>query len=251
MKHAKSHGGVVGSATVISGLLRNTDAMRTKHERVMFLEVTFSIADILNKSDSAGKHTDNRPSEIQKSEKMVSATMTNFINPFNFKRMSELNKFVKLKTSKNKVVEYKQQSNIAFQLLVKSQQKEAKLNMQHSLTYPLTTVPYSIATADGFLASTNKAKGFQHLVKGMNDAPFPPPSSTLTIMDGNYCFYYMVTKIPDNFKLICLKVFNMIPKDVDVIFSTDTYKKDSIEAMKGVHGRCLWLLYYLDLVGIK
>ena len=32
--------------------------------------------------------------------------------------MSELNKVVKVKTSKNKVVEYKQQSNIAFQVLM-------------------------------------------------------------------------------------------------------------------------------------
>ena len=57
--------------------------------------------------------------------------------------MSELNKVVKLKTSNIKVVEYKQQSNIAFQLLVKSQQQEAKLNMQHILSYPLATVHYS------------------------------------------------------------------------------------------------------------
>ena len=133
--------------------------------------------------------------------------------------MSEINKVVKLKTSKNKVVEYKQQSNIAFQLVVKSQQQEAKLNMQHLLSYPLTTVHYSIATADGFLSPSNMAKGFQHLAKGMDDSPFPPPSSTLTILDGNNCFYYM-TEIPDNFKLICLKVFNMIPKDADAIFSS-------------------------------
>ena len=119
----------------------------------------------------------------------------------NLKTMSELNEVVKLKTSKNKVVEYKQQSNIAFQLLVKSQQQEAKLNMQHLLSYTLTTIPYSIAT----------------------------------IMDGNNCFYYM-TEIPDNLQLICLKVFNMIPKDADVIFSTDTYKKDSIKAI-GRKGR--------------
>ena len=140
--------------------------------------------------------------------------------------MSELNKVVKLKTSNIKVVEYKQQSNIAFQLLVKSQQQEAKLNMQHILSYPLATVHYSIATAGGFLSPSNMAKAFQHLVKGMDNAPFPPPSSTLTIMGGNNCSYYM-TEIPDNFKLICLKVFNMIP-----IFSTDTNKKDSIKAME-------------------
>ena len=60
--------------------------------------------------------------------------------------MSELNKVVELKTSTNKVVDYKQQSNIAFQLMAKLQQQEAKLNMQHLLSYPPTTEPDSIAT---------------------------------------------------------------------------------------------------------
>ena len=79
MKHATSHGGAGGSGTGISGLLRNTDAMRTKHARAMFLEDTYSMADMLNESDCGGKHKDKRPSEIQKSKKMVSTSM-NAIN---------------------------------------------------------------------------------------------------------------------------------------------------------------------------
>ena len=93
MKHAASHGGAGGSGTGISDLLRSIDAMRTKHRRVMLLEVTFSMADMLNESDSGGKHKDNRPSEIQKSEKMVSTTMNainNFINPFDVDDKSRL-----------------------------------------------------------------------------------------------------------------------------------------------------------------
>ena len=68
-------------------------AMRTKHGSAMLLEVTFSMADMLNESDSGGKHKDNRPSEIQKSEKMVSTTMNpinNFINPFDVDDKSRL-----------------------------------------------------------------------------------------------------------------------------------------------------------------
>ena len=68
MKHAKSHGGAGGSGTGISGFLRNTEAyqrwMRTKHERAMLLKVTFSMADMLNETESGGKHKDDRPSEI-------------------------------------------------------------------------------------------------------------------------------------------------------------------------------------------
>ena len=88
-----SHGGAGGSRTGISGLLMDTDAMRTKHGSAMFLEVTFSMADMLNESDSGGKHKDNRPSEIHKSEKMVSTTMNainNFINPFDVDDKSRL-----------------------------------------------------------------------------------------------------------------------------------------------------------------
>ena len=97
MKHAKSHRGAGGSGTGICGFLGNTEAyqrwMSTKHERAMFLEVTFSMADMLNESDSGGKHKNNRPSELQKSEKMVSITMNainNFINPFDVDDKSRL-----------------------------------------------------------------------------------------------------------------------------------------------------------------
>ena len=88
MRHAKYHGGAGGSGTGISGLIRNIDALRTKHERAMFLEVTFSMADMLNVSDSVGKHKDNRPSEIQK---MVSTTMNAINNnPFDVDDKSRL-----------------------------------------------------------------------------------------------------------------------------------------------------------------
>ena len=71
-----------------------------------------------------------------------------------------MNKSVKLTTSKNKTIEYKQQGNIAFHLLVKSQElpDEENLDLRMLLTYPLTPVPYSIRLADGFLAKTDKSK---------------------------------------------------------------------------------------------
>ena len=93
MKQATSHGGAGGSGTDISGLFRNTDTMRTKHGSAMFLEVTFSIAYMLNESDSGDKHKDSRPSGIQKSEKMVSTIMNainNFINPYDVDEKSRL-----------------------------------------------------------------------------------------------------------------------------------------------------------------
>ena len=59
------------------------------------------------------------------------------------------------------------------------------------LSHPLTPVPYSIGTADGFLATTDKPNGYQLLVDELDDVPMPPPDSTLVIEDGNARVYCM------------------------------------------------------------
>ena len=87
------------------------------------------------------------------------------------------------------------------------------------MTYPLTVVPFSIAAADGYLAKTDKAKAFQHLTKDCRDADVQPVTDTLTVYDGNACFYYL-HDIPEDFRQISCKVFDMIGRTGDVVFST-------------------------------
>jgi hypothetical protein len=74
--------------------------------------------------------------------------------------LSELAKKTTIKSSQNKIIEYRQQSNIAFQLLVRSQCDDLGIDLKELLAYPLTLVPYSIATSDGFLNKTDKSKGY-------------------------------------------------------------------------------------------
>ena len=64
------------------------------------------------------------------------------------KTFSDMNKSAKLKTSRNKGIEYKQQGNIALQLLVKSQNQQSPhaLDLKELMTYPLTPVPYCVGT---------------------------------------------------------------------------------------------------------
>ena len=57
-----------------------------------------------------------------------------------------------------------------------------------------------------------------------------PATETLVIYDGNATFYQM-KEVPGNFRLICQKLFDMMSK-CDVIFSTDSYKQDSIKAIE-------------------
>jgi hypothetical protein len=67
------------------------------------------------------------------------------IKRLNLKTMASMHKTVKVTTSNHKILEYKQQGNIAFQLLVKSQNLTdgKKLDLRELLTFPLTPVPYS------------------------------------------------------------------------------------------------------------
>ena len=93
---------------------------------------------------------------------------SNFFDPIRklkLKTMANSSKKVKLKTSTNKVVELKQQGNIAFQLLVKSQHLGMNLDLTEVMKYQLTPIPYSLGTIDGFLNKTNKAKGVEYLTK--------------------------------------------------------------------------------------
>ena len=86
--------------------------------------------------------------------------------------MADMKKSVKLKSSQNNAVEYKQQDNIALQLLVKSQTLEGQtLNLCQLMTYPLTTVPFSLAEANGFMVKTDKSKALNYLTKDIDDTP--------------------------------------------------------------------------------
>ena len=134
--------------------------------------------------------------------------------------------------TQNKVVEYKQQGNIAFHLLVKSQtQSERKLDLDKLLTYPLTPVPYSIGLADGFLAKTDKSKGYKHVVKDCDDAKLPDPRQNLITEDGNAVFHCL-REIPQTFGDISRMVLGSALHLSTVIFSTDMYKEDSVKGVE-------------------
>ena len=148
-----------------------------------------------------------------------------FINPLkrmNLTTFAHLKKSQKVKTSTNKLIDFRQQSNIAFHFLVMSQ----KFDLMELLKYPLSPVPFSLGIADGFLAKNDKSKGYHYLTDDVDDFPLPPAKETLFIMDGNAMFYQM-KEVPKDFKEISLKVFKHLPTESDVVFSTDMYVPNS------------------------
>ena len=99
-------------------------------------------------------------------------TKKNFFSPVKKMKLRTFhsgNKTVKLKTAQNKIITYKQHSSVALQLLVKSQ-SHGHIDVDELLKYPLSPVPYSLGTADGFMAKTDKSKGLQFLVTDVDDA---------------------------------------------------------------------------------
>ncbi|KAL2091605.1 hypothetical protein ACEWY4_013868 [Coilia grayii] len=157
----------------------------------------------------------------------------------NLKTLEDTSKVAKTTAVKNQIIKYKEQGTIAFKLLIKTQNDGLQLNMRELMSYPLTTVPFSIATADDYLAKTGKAKAFHYLVKDQPDADIPPLSETLTVYDGNAYFHNMMD-IPVTFAEISSKLFDSIAPSGsgDIIFSTDQYKPGSIKSLERKRRGC-------------
>ena len=137
-----------------------------------------------------------------------------------------------VKTSSNREVQYKQQANVAFQLLVLSQEQSEKIDMRELMKYSLMPVPSTIVTPDGYLLKTDKSKGFTYLTKKLDDFTMPSDSKTLNAEDGNTIFYCM-KDVPATFKQICKKIYDVnIVEKSDLLFSTDMYKKNSIKSLE-------------------
>ena len=75
---------------------------------------------------------------------------------------------------------------------------------------------------------TDKLKNFQEAIKDTSDAQEPSTNETLTIYEGK-AFFYMLRDISATFELIYKKVFDMMPKEGDAVFSTDSYNPNSIK----------------------
>ena len=79
--------------------------------------------------------------------------------------MAAPNKTAKLTTCDGKIIQYREKSDLAIVLLIKSKVLEKPLDLDELLTYSLFLAPYTFATANGFFAKTNKARMLHHLLE--------------------------------------------------------------------------------------
>jgi hypothetical protein len=67
------------------------------------------------------------------------------------------------------------------------------------------------------------------LTKDVEDVSPPPDDKTLVIEDGNVAFYYL-KDLPPNFRDICARLFDMVVRKSDIIFSTYMYLENSTKS---------------------
>ena len=128
------------------------------------------------------------------------------------------------------VIQYREQSDLAFMLLIKSQHLEEPINLDELMRYSLTPVPHSLGTADGYFNKTNKAT-LLHFLMEDDPAEVPYPKDAFYIQDGNALFHALMNLSP-TFGDICLQVLDQMMSKKNFVFSTDSYHADSIKSQE-------------------
>ena len=134
--------------------------------------------------------------------------------------MEANNKPVKLTSSEGKLIQYREQDNIALQLMVKSQLLEEPIDLRELMKYALTPVPHCLGTPDGFLAKMNKASKLHFLLVEFTDEVLYLENA-FYVQDGN-AMIHALKDIPHSFGGICLKLLDHMTPKKNFIFSTDS-----------------------------
>ncbi|XP_068227367.1 uncharacterized protein [Palaemon carinicauda] len=145
--------------------------------------------------------------------------------------MEACNKKIKLTSSQGKVIQYQEQSNVAFLLLVKSQCLDEPIDLDELMKYSLMPVPPSIGTSDGFFAKTNKATILHYLMEEFNQDELPYPKDALFIQDG-MALLHVLSNLPPTCGEICLQILDQMIAKKHFLFSTDSYFPGSIKAQE-------------------
>ena len=128
------------------------------------------------------------------------------IKKLKLKTMDSCDKMIKLASSQGKIIQYREQSDLAFMLLVKSQLLDLPLNLDELMRYSLTPVPYSLGTADVFFQQNKQGSNASLLDGGPSRRHFV--SSGCYLHTGRNALFYTLANLPLNFGAICLQVLD-------------------------------------------
>uniref|UniRef100_UPI00358E939A uncharacterized protein n=1 Tax=Myxine glutinosa TaxID=7769 RepID=UPI00358E939A len=166
--------------------------------------------------------------------RLESGEPESFFNPIKRKKLKTMeasNKKITLTSSQGKVIQYQEQSNLAFLLLVKSQSQDEPLDLGELMKYCLMPVPPSLGTPDGFFCKTNKASILHYLLEDTTPQDLQYPKDALFIQDG-MALLHTLANLPPTCGEICLQVLDQMVAKQHFLFSTDSYHPESIKAQE-------------------
>ena len=158
------------------------------------------------------------------------------VKKLKLRTMEVTNKQVKLTTSEGKVVQYREQSDLAFTLLIKSQLIDNPISFDELMHYPLMSVPPVLGTPDGYFAKTNKAAPVHFIMEEFPNVE-SYPQNAFHVEDGN-ALIHMLKNLPPTFGQICQQIIDQMSSKSSFIFSTDSYMPNSIKAQERVRRGC-------------
>ncbi|KAL8572866.1 hypothetical protein ACOMHN_011115 [Nucella lapillus] len=187
-----------------------------------------SVQEALLSADTRGKEAFN----IFITERLVNKTL-NFHAPLKkvgLKTFASVHKTKTVRASSNKTIQVAAQRDIFGQLMMISQ--ENNINLQKVMCYPLSPIPWSMATPDGMPAKTDKSKLMQLLEKEQVLQDLDRSKCT-SIVDG-MVLLHSLTALPSTFAELADKVLRCLPASTRVDFVADTYHPDSIKMMERI-----------------
>ena len=136
----------------------------------------------------------------------------------------------KISTSKQKTVNIRAERNLLGQLLILSQSND--ISFDKLFQFSLSPVPWSLGTADGCLAKTDKSQ-LMHVIEQefKHDVIILEPQRSVFVVDGN-ALIRSLTRLPDTFGEFAHVVFQALPKCSTVHFVTDSYYPQSIKTLE-------------------
>ena len=131
----------------------------------------------------------------------------------------------KIPTSKQKTVTIRAERNLLGQLLILAHSHN--ISFEKLFKFLLSPIPWSLATADGSLAKTQKAQ-LMHVLEseGQQEATVIDFEKSVFVIDGN-ALIQAITHLPKTFGELAEIVFKVLPKADTVHFVTDSYHQDN------------------------
>ena len=129
----------------------------------------------------------------------------------------------KVAISQQKSAKIKVERNLFGTILQFSQKVD--INLEQLFTYPMSPVPWSLATADGTLMKTDKSQLLHHIERKANTDAVRGEGETvdIAVVDGN-AVYQSLSKVPPTFGELAAYIFrSFLPPAPTVHFVTDNY----------------------------